>query len=87
MPLIVDATTPGRDRIQHAASTPQPRAASVLTMPVQLDPYSLLGALYAFYLEHQCCGELDGGVEFERVWMSCTCGAGISRTLDPAQPF
>jgi len=38
-------------------------------------PHSLLGALYAFYLEHQRCGELDGGVDrgarvddLHRVW-------------------
>ena len=44
---------------------------------------SLLGAIYAFDLEHQRCGELDGGVEDEPVWMSCTCGAVISQTLEP----
>jgi hypothetical protein len=33
----------------------------------------LLHDLYAFYLEHRRCGELDGGVEGERVWMTCTC--------------
>ncbi len=36
---------------------------------------TLLGDLYAFYLEHQRCGELDADVEGERVWMACTCGA------------
>ena len=44
----------------------------------------LLRELYAFYLEHRRCGELDGGVEGEQVWMTCECGAGISRTLEPA---
>jgi hypothetical protein len=35
-----------------------------------------LGAgLEAFILEHEYCGELDGGVEGDRVWMTCTCGA------------
>jgi hypothetical protein len=33
----------------------------------------LLRELQAFYLEHEYCGELDGGVEGERVWMTCTC--------------
>ena len=43
-------------------------------------------ALYAFYLEHQRCGELDGGVDEERVWMNCTgCGAVVSRSLAPIQ--
>jgi hypothetical protein len=37
----------------------------------------LLRDLYAFYLEHERCGELDGGVEGEIVWI--TCGAGIHR--------
>jgi hypothetical protein len=38
-------------------------------------------ALYAFYLEHRRCGELDGGVERGRVWMSCACGAGLCHWL------
>jgi hypothetical protein len=29
----------------------------------------------AFYLKHRRCGELDAGVEDERVWMACECGA------------
>jgi hypothetical protein len=40
-------------------------------------------ALYAFYLEHRRCGELDGGVEDGRVWMTCDCGAGLRRWLAP----
>jgi hypothetical protein len=43
---------------------------------------SLLAALYAFLQEHQYCGDLDGGVEGERVWMACTCGAAINRNAD-----
>ena len=45
------------------------------------NPRSLLGTLYAFYLEHQRCGELNGGVNDERVWMTCSCGGVISRAL------
>src|SRR4030095_1467274 len=30
-------------------------------------------ALEAFILEHEYCGELDAGVEEDRVWMTCTC--------------
>jgi len=30
------------------------------------------------------CGELDGGAEDEWIWMTCTCGAVISRALEPA---
>ena len=43
----------------------------------------LLAALDAFYLEHRLCGELDSGVEGDRVWMTCTCGAVIVRALEP----
>jgi len=38
----------------------------------------LLTELDAFYTEHRRCGDLDGGVEGDRVWMTCTCGAAIS---------
>jgi hypothetical protein len=31
--------------------------------------------LFAFYLEHRRCGELDTGVEGDYVWMTCACGA------------
>jgi hypothetical protein len=36
----------------------------------------------AFYEEHEYCGELDTGVEGDRVWMTCTCGAVINRDAD-----
>ena len=36
---------------------------------------SLLRDLDAFYLEHRRYSELDSGVESERVWMKCSCGA------------
>jgi len=42
----------------------------------------LLRELCAFYLEHRRCGELDAGVEGERVWMTCTCGAILDRHAD-----
>jgi len=38
--------------------------------------------LEAFILEHEYCGELDGGVKGDRVWMTCTCGAVINRDVD-----
>jgi hypothetical protein len=41
----------------------------------------LFAALSAFFQEHQYCGELDGGVEGDCVWMTCTCGAAFDRTL------
>jgi len=40
------------------------RRASVASLPVAFD---------AFYLEHRRCGEVAGGVEGDRVWMSCSC--------------
>ena len=40
------------------------------------------GALEAFILEHEYCGELDGGVEDARVWMTCSCGAVINRSTE-----
>ena len=38
--------------------------------------------LEAFILEHEDCGELDGRVEGDRVWMTCTCGQKIVRPID-----
>ena len=39
-------------------------------------------ALEAFILEHEYCGELHAGVEDDRVWMTCTCGAVFNRPAD-----
>jgi hypothetical protein len=41
----------------------------------------LLRDLYAFYTEHHRGGELEGGVEGDRVWMTCTCGAVLVRVV------
>ena len=41
----------------------------------------LLAALDAFMQEHRRCGELDGGVDGDRVWMVGDCGAGIAHPL------
>jgi len=46
---------------------------------------NLLSALIAFVREHRRCGELDGGVEGERVWLSCDCGGGIAPPVGPAE--
>jgi hypothetical protein len=43
----------------------------------------LLAALDAFLQEHRRCGELEGGVDDEVVWMSCECGASITRPVEP----
>jgi hypothetical protein len=37
--------------------------------------------LDAFLQEHRRCGDLDGGVDGERVWMACDCGAGIAHPV------
>jgi hypothetical protein len=38
-------------------------------------------ALEAFIREHEYCGELDTGLEGDRVWMTCTCGAVLVRVV------
>jgi hypothetical protein len=43
----------------------------------------LLAALDAFLQEHRRCGELEAGVEEERVWMTCDCGAAIAHEIRP----
>ena len=49
-----------------------------------LDPRGviLFDALQAFFEEHQYCGDLDGDVEGDRVWITCTCGAVLNRRAD-----
>jgi hypothetical protein len=42
----------------------------------------LFAALYAFFQEHRRFGDLDSGVEGDRVRMTCTCGAAINRNAD-----
>ncbi len=44
----------------------------------------LLAALDAFLQEHRRCGELDGGVEGERVWMTCQCRAELAPVVGGA---
>jgi hypothetical protein len=45
--------------------------------------YALLHDFTAFLQEHRRCGELDGGVQNQRVWMACDgCGAEMVRVLD-----
>jgi hypothetical protein len=43
---------------------------------------TLLSALVAFLKEHQRCGDLDGAVEDDHVWLMCSCGAAIRREVD-----
>jgi len=35
---------------------------------------TLLDTLYAAYREHERCGDLDSGLDVDRVWMAYTCG-------------
>ena len=85
---------PGGTRIRHVLHAlrrrPYPNLAidegagpplASLTMRSPDDLSHLLHALAAFLQEHRGCGELDGGAEDEWVWMTCMCGAVISRTL------
>ena len=43
---------------------------------------SLGSALEAFIREHEYCGELDTGLDGDRVWMTCTCRAVVIRSLE-----
>jgi hypothetical protein len=43
---------------------------------------SLLTELYAFFTEHQRCGELDAGVDGPVVWIARECGASMARRAD-----
>jgi hypothetical protein len=45
----------------------------------------LLAALDAFMQEHRRWGEVDGGVDGERVWMACDCGAGVAHPVKPSE--
>ena len=40
---------------------------------------TLVDDLEFFCQEYRRCGELDSGVEGERIWMTCDCGALLSR--------
>jgi hypothetical protein len=43
---------------------------------------TLIAALDAFFQEHERCDDLDSGLDGDRVWMTCTCGAVIDRSAD-----
>lgn len=45
----------------------------------------LIAALDAFLQEHRRCGELDGGVDEDLVWMACDCGGGIAHPVRPTE--
>jgi hypothetical protein len=44
---------------------------------------TLLDDLHAFFQEHARCGDLDNGLDGDRVWVACSaCGAAINRCAD-----
>jgi hypothetical protein len=43
---------------------------------------ALGAALEAFIREHEYGGQLDTGLDDDRVWMTCTCGPTINRDAD-----
>jgi hypothetical protein len=45
----------------------------------------LIFALDAFIQEHRRCGDLDGGMDGERVWLACDCGASIAHPIKPTE--
>ena len=42
--------------------------------------------LDAFMQEHRRCGELDGGVDRDHLWIVCDCGGGIAHPIRPPRP-
>jgi len=47
-----------------------------------------MSLLIAFLEEHRHCGDLDGGVQDERVLMLCECGAVLDRSqMNPPTPW
>jgi hypothetical protein len=46
------------------------------------DPAAFARYLEAFIVEHEYSGEMDGRVDGDRIWMTCTCGTVIDRHAD-----
>lgn len=44
----------------------------------------LRAALDAFLQRHNC-GDLDGGLEGQRIWMACDCGGIVVRLVQPVE--
>ena len=45
-----------------------------------------LAALDAFIQGHRRCGELAGGLDGGRVWLTCTCGGQIAHPASAPPP-
>jgi hypothetical protein len=43
---------------------------------------SLLAELDAFFTDHHACGDLDAGVDWPIVWITCPCGVRIASRVD-----
>jgi hypothetical protein len=43
---------------------------------------TLLADLDAFFTDHRLCGDLDAGVDEAIVWITCDCGARMTRRVD-----
>ena len=81
-----------QDMVRHRVESP-PKVVSTLTGAVarsSVADVALLDALYAFYREHERCGDLDAAVDGDRVWMACTCVAVLVHVVafgyTPRQP-
>jgi|GEM_PF-2885489 hypothetical protein len=48
---------------------------------------AILAALTAFFVEHQYCGELDGGRDNGSIWLQCSCGAHIAHPARIPRPI
>jgi hypothetical protein len=48
---------------------------------------TVLAALTAFLVEHQYCGELDGGRDDGTVWLECSCGARAAHPATTSLPL
>ena len=71
-------------RCPPCGNTTTDAASGVGSIESRVDQASvtLIDELYALYLEHEHCGELDSAVQDDRVRMACTCGAVINRCAD-----
>jgi len=47
----------------------------------------ILAALTAFFVEHQYCGELDGGRDNGSISLQCSCGAHIAHPASIPAPI